>query len=300
MSGGPCKGPSSRASCRRGGTWWGQHRGSPSKRGHCLGYPKALLGHLPALGAPGREPHPEECPQSRGDITALLREPPKHWELRGHTKSPGGGQTSNARGPKSHPAGSPQSTGTAGGIPQNHPGGDPQGTCTAQGMPQRHRGGEPPRQGGPKATREGDPQTTGTAGHSGEAPKSRRTPQSQPGVSPKPRNLLGVHSTPGQGGCLWGIPLPEPLPPPRAALTCPWRAGSCPPRCGWRERSAGPWRAGGRSGAEGAERGLEPADPQPRHPPHHVTGGAGASQRPGGGAGAASPAAIGRFCPLPD
>lgn len=79
---------------------------------------------------------------------------------------------------------------------------------------------------------------------------------------------MGGHSAalPGKRRVPPGCPRPEPFPAAAGALTCPWRAGSCPPRCGWRGRCAGPWRAG--SGAErsraepnGAERGLEPAAP---------------------------------------
>lgn len=49
-------------------------------------------------------------------------------------------------------------------------------------------------------------------------------------------------------------PLPTKLgPPPRAALTCPWRAGSSPPRCGWTASCAWPSRVRGAGSApEGA------------------------------------------------
>lgn len=85
----------------------GQHKGSPPKRQHCLGYPKALLGtpHT-ALSAPGREPqsHPRGHPQIRGDSKALLRSPKA---LLGALKAILGGAHS-AMQPQGHPEENPR------------------------------------------------------------------------------------------------------------------------------------------------------------------------------------------------
>lgn len=230
----------------------GAAQGEPLKQGYLKEYPKALLGHLPALGAPGREPHPEGCPQSRGDITAFRREPPKHWKLRGSPKALlRGGRPPMQGDPKATLEGAPKTQALLGGHPKATLRGTPKVRALPRGCPKAIVGGGPPTQGGSKATRGPGGKLQALLAILGEPPKPGEHPKATPGGVPKAQGPVGgtPHSTPGQGGCLWGCP------PPLRSRTSGQHShvlgGQVPALHDADGESAPPGHGGRRSGADG-------------------------------------------------